>query len=99
MNWHPASYFLWSSMPDEKLFQKASTNELSEDGLRDETLRLLADPKAVAFVEHFTDHWLRIDTLGAMPPDPKAFESYYKDRLETFFKQETRLFFTIYPAK
>ena len=29
-----------------------------------------------------------------MPPDPKAFESYYKDRLETFFKQETRLFFT-----
>ena len=88
------SYFLWSSMPDEKLFQKASTKELSEDGLRDETLRLLADPKAVAFVEHFTDHWLRIDTLGAMPPDPKAFESYYKDRLETFFKQETRRFFT-----
>ena len=28
-----------------------------------------------------------------MPPDSKAFESYYKDRLEIFFKKETRLFF------
>ena len=49
--------------------------------------------KSDAFVEHFTDTWLRINTLGSMPPDPKAFETYYRDRLEELFKKETRLFF------
>ena len=87
------SYFLWSSMPDALLTEKANAGELKEKELTTETQRMLADPKAAALIEHFTDHWLRIDTLGAMPPDPKAFETYYKDRLEIFFKQETRLFF------
>jgi mono/diheme cytochrome c family protein len=87
------SYFLWSSMPDEKLTSAASVGGLSGKQLTNEAERLLTDSKSDAFIEHFTDHWLRIDTLGAMPPDPKTFETYYKDRLETFFKQETRLFF------
>ncbi|MGI9444142.1 MAG: DUF1592 domain-containing protein, partial [Rubripirellula sp.] len=87
------SYFLWSSMPDETLAAKATAGNLTGKQLNAETQRMLADPKAEAFIEHFTDHWLRIDTLGAMPPDPKAFGAYYKDRLEIFFKQETRLFF------
>ncbi len=80
-------------MPDETLTEKANTGSLTGNELSAETQRMLANPKAEAFVEHFTDHWLRIDTLGEMPPDPKAFEAYYKDRLEIFFKQETRLFF------
>lgn len=87
------SYFLWSSMPDEHLTKKADAGDLGNHNLTTETERMLAIPKAEAFVEHFTDHWLGIDTLGSMPPDPKAFDRYYKDRLETFFKQETRLFF------
>ena len=49
--------------------------------------------KSDDFVEHFTDTWLRINTLGSMPPDPKAFEAYYRDRLAELFKRETRLFF------
>ncbi|OUW87967.1 MAG: hypothetical protein CBD74_01110 [Saprospirales bacterium TMED214] len=87
------SYFLWSSMPDETLAEKANAGILTGHQRNVEIQRMLADPKADAFIEHFTDHWLRIDTLGAMPPDPKAFEVYYKNRLEAFFKQETRLFF------
>ena len=87
------SYFLWSSMPDQNLTEKADTGKLTHHELTIETKRMLADPKADAFIEHFTDHWLRIDTLGSMPPDPKAFDTYYKDRLEIAFKQETRLFF------
>ncbi|MDV6031505.1 MAG: DUF1587 domain-containing protein [Phycisphaera sp. RhM] len=55
--------------------------------------RMLGDEKSQAFVEHFTDTWLRINTLGSMPPDPKAFEQYYKDRLQECYKTETRLFF------
>ncbi|MGI9473797.1 MAG: DUF1592 domain-containing protein [Rubripirellula sp.] len=88
------SYFLWSSMPDAELIDSASTGELvKEEVIRQQVERMLRDPKASAFVEHFTDHWLRIDKLGSMPPAPKTFDTYYKDRLETFFKQETREFF------
>ena len=88
------SYFLWSTMPDAKLFAAASSGNLdSEIGLKAVVDRMLRDKKAEAFVEHFTDNWLRINTLGSMPPDSKAFESYYRDRLQDFFKKETRLFF------
>ena len=88
------SYFLWSSMPDDALTLAASTGKLdTPDGLTAEIDRMLRDVRSKAFVEHFTDTWLRINTLGAMPPDPKAFGAYYRDRLEELFKTETRLFF------
>ena len=89
------SYFLWSSMPDDELRTVAASGKLdSADGLRTEADRLLCDDKASAFVEHFTDTWLRLNTLGQMPPDPKAFEAYYRDRLANLFKTETRMFFS-----
>ena len=88
------SYFLWSSMPDAELLSAAESGRLSRpDELTSQVDRMLRDEKARAFVKHFTDSWLRINILGSMPPDLKAFGSYYDDRLETFFKQETRLFF------
>lgn len=88
------SYFLWSSMPDDRLMSAAASGELdTPEGLTFQVERMLQDDKADAFVEHFTDTWLRINTLGSMPPDPKAFGAYYRDRLEELFKTETRLFF------
>jgi len=88
------SYFLWSSMPDSELISAAESGRLSNrDELTSQVNRMLRDEKARAFVEHFTGSWLRINILGSMPPDLKTFGSYYDDRLETFFKQETRLFF------
>lgn len=87
------SYFLWSSMPDRQLIAAAESGQLSSaDGLADQVHRMLNDAKAGAFVEHFSDTWLHINTLGSMPPDPKAFESYYRDRLEELFRKETRSF-------
>ena len=88
------SYFLWSSLPDEELATAATSGELANDNvLKAQVLRMLQDSKADAFVQHFTDTWLRINTLGSMPPDPKAFEAYYRDRLEELFKTETAMFF------
>ena len=88
------SYFLWSTMPDAELSSVASSGEFNGSTmLAAEADRMLRDDKSHAFVEHFTDSWLRLNMLGSMPPDPKAFESYYDDRLEDFFKKETRLFF------
>ncbi len=88
------SYFLWSSLPDEELTESATSGKLADPvELKAQVNRMLRDDRANAFTEHFTDTWLRINTLGSMPPDPKAFESYYRDRLEELFKTETRLFF------
>ncbi|MEO2013207.1 MAG: DUF1592 domain-containing protein [Fuerstiella sp.] len=88
------SYFLSGTMPDVELAAIADSGKLNKDKTFTAQIdRLLRDDKARAFVEHFTDSWLRINTLGSMPPDLKAFGSYYDDRLEAAFKEETRLFF------
>ncbi len=52
------SYFLWSSLPDEELFELARAGKLREQ-LRPQIDRLLADDKAQRFVRNFVGQWLR----------------------------------------
>ncbi|MAR11627.1 MAG: hypothetical protein CL681_16920 [Blastopirellula sp.] len=88
------SYFLWSSLPDRQLLEAAEAGKLDDpDVLAAQVDRMLGDAKAAEFVQHFTDTWLRLNTLGSMPPDLKTFQAYYANRLESMFQQETRLFF------
>ena len=88
------SYFLWSSMPDDALFALAEKGELKNPKTIElQVRRMLADEKAKSFVDRFTDTWLRLNTLGSMPPDEKMFRSYYQFELEPLMKTETRLFF------
>jgi hypothetical protein len=88
------SYFLWSSMPDETLFRLAENKRLQQpEVLKAQVDRMLRDEKAHAFVERFTDAWLRLNTLGSMLPDEKEFENYYAQRLEQAMREETRKFF------
>lgn len=88
------SYFLWSSMPDETLFRLAEDKQLQQpEILQTQVDRMLRDDKAGAFVERFTDAWLRLNTLGSMLPDEKEFENYYAQRLEQAMRVETRKYF------
>ncbi len=87
------SYFLWSSMPDEELFQLAASGELLEsDVLSQQLERMLSDSKSAAFVHGFLDSWLTLRELGATPPDRGAFEEYYHYDLGTAMLEETRRF-------
>lgn len=52
------SYFLWSSLPDEELFELARSGKLREQ-LRPQIDRLLADERAQRFVRNFVGQWLR----------------------------------------
>lgn len=70
------SYFLWSSMPDEKLFDAASKGQLTGDGLEDQVDRMLADPKIDRFVDDFPRQWLQLHRLGMFPPDGKLYPDY-----------------------
>ena len=56
-------------------------------------MRLLADPKAAAFLDQFTSRWLELYKIGSMPPSPKDFQQYYVDGLGKAMKTEARLFF------
>jgi hypothetical protein len=53
------SYFLWSSMPDDKLRAAAADGSLSKPEVLDrEVKRMLKDPKAVALAREFGGQWL-----------------------------------------
>ena len=53
------SYFLWSTMPDQELFQLAEVGEL-RDQLSTQVARMLRDPKSGEFVENFVGQWLQV---------------------------------------
>lgn len=59
------SYFLWSAPPDDGLLSLASHGRLSEpDVLRQQTSRLLRDPRSDRFVRGFVHQWLGLARLG-----------------------------------
>jgi len=87
------SYFLTSTMPDDRLRSLADQGKLSDpETRRAETKRLLASQSSRAFVTDFLDSWLNLRALGSMPPDPKDSQVYYAAGLEPEMKQETQLF-------
>ncbi len=69
------SYFLWSSMPDDLLFDLAAQGKLHEPEVLDgQVRRMLADPKARALAKNFGGQWLRVNTLSTIDgPDPSVF--------------------------
>ncbi len=85
------SYFLWSSMPDDQLFDLAAKKQLRAN-LDGQVKRMLADPKASALVRNFAMQWLQIQRLAWIAPDGQLFPSF-NDRLRAAMLKETELFF------
>lgn len=87
------SYFLWSSMPDRELMQLADTDEINSPAvLRQQTRRMLDDPRSDALVQGFLGSWLGLRQLGATPPDRSDFREFYHYDLDTAMRRETFLF-------
>jgi len=88
------SYFLWSSPPDETLFDLAKAAKLGErEVLRAQVERLLADPRAERFVLNFTGQWLGLRNIDLTTPDKKLYPEY-DDALQDAMLKETRMFFS-----
>ena len=86
------SYFLWTSMPDQVLFEVAADGSLTEPQvLRAQVQRMLADPKAEALVLNFVGQWLQIRNMETVEPDPEVFPQF-DDTLRAAMRQETELF-------
>ena len=87
------SYFLWSSLPDEKLRGLARRGELQKpDVLRAQVERMLADPKSKRFVESFTGQWLRLYDIDFTVPDRNLYPEY-DQLLRQSMLDETHAFF------
>lgn len=87
------SYFLWSSMPDQQLFELASQSRLSSaDVLTEQVDRMLRDPKAREFVENFAGQWLSVRDFGSVMPAENLYRDYDLE-LEESSKHEVFEFF------
>ena len=86
------SYFLWASMPDEELLQKAESKSLRKPGVVEaQVRRMLADNKADNLVDNFAAQWLQLRILGRTKPDPARFPTV-DDELLDAMRRETNLF-------
>lgn len=88
------SYFLWSSMPDERLLALAAQGKLkAPETLQAETKRMLKDPKAKALADNFAGQWLQLRKISVVQPDTGRFPTF-DEALRQSMKAETETFFT-----
>jgi mono/diheme cytochrome c family protein len=87
------SFFLWSSIPDDRLLEAAERGRLSDPAvLEAEVRRMLADPRAEALTTNFASQWLYLRNLAAAVPNLRLFPDF-DDNLRQAFRRETELFF------
>ena len=88
------SFFLWSSIPDEKLLDLAAAGRLRDPAvLAAQTQRMIEDERADALVENFTGQWLQLRNLEAkVVPDLIMFPDF-DDNIRKGFRKETEEFF------
>jgi len=87
------SYFLWNSTPDEVLLDLARHGRLRDAKvLREQTERLLNDPKSGRFVADFVKQWLGLRAIDDTSPDRNLYPEY-DDFLKISSVMETEGFF------
>ena len=87
------SFFLWSSIPDDELLALATAGTLHDPVvLRQQTLRMLGDPKSHSLVTNFAGQWLQLRNVRNILPNSDDFPDF-DDNLRQAFQHETELFF------
>jgi mono/diheme cytochrome c family protein len=88
------SFFLWSSIPDQRLMDLAVAGKLRQPGvLAAQVRRMIADDRANALVSNFVGQWLQLRNLESkVAPDLLMFPDF-DDNIRKAFRRETELFF------
>ena len=88
------SFFLWSSIPDDRLVTLASTGRLHEPTvLAAEVRRMVKDQRADALVSNFAGQWLQLRNLESkVKPDLLSFPDF-DDNIRDGFRRETEMLF------
>ena len=89
------SYFLWSTMPDERLFRLASEGRLQDEALLTaEVARMLDDPRSRVFADTFIGQWLGTkDVGGRVAPTVNAVQHFYTPEIAKDMREEPVLLF------
>ncbi|MBL8819508.1 MAG: DUF1592 domain-containing protein [Planctomyces sp.] len=87
------SYFLWSTMPDDRLLELANAGTLREN-LDGEVDRMLADRRAQRFSEQFTDQWLSLNVVDNIAVNRERYPDF-DDRLKSDLCDETHQMFEV----
>ena len=86
------SFFLWSSIPDDKLLEEAARGKLNDPAILEQQVRrMLADARATTLVTVFADQWLFLRNMRMVAPDPRRFPEF-DENLRQAFQRETKLF-------
>ena len=88
------SYFLWNSLPDDTLFELARQGKLRDPGVRrEQTHRMLQDPKSQRFAQDYVYQWLDLEKLEIVEPDLSIFSVDEFDLVRNQIKEEPVEFF------
>ncbi len=86
------SYFLWSTMPDESLMKRAANGTLHESlVLTEEVERMLADERAMRFIDQFAEQWLSLNRIDNVAIDKEKFPQF-QESLKAEMCKETKSF-------
>ena len=86
------SFFLWSSIPDDRLIDLAAQNKLHEPAvLEQQVRRMLADPRSDQMVLNFVGQWLNMRSMQTFFPIPGLFPDF-DDNLRNAMRKEVELF-------
>ena len=86
------SFFLWSSIPDDELLDRAIDGTLGDpEVLEAQVRRMLADGRSRALVDNFAEQWLYLRDVEAKEPDPGFFPGF-DENLRQAFQRETEIF-------
>lgn len=87
------SYFLWSTMPDDKLIELAAQGKLRDlNVLNEQVARMLRDPRSSRFVEQFTEQWLHLNVVDSVAVS-RDFHPKFDDELKADMRGETHALF------
>jgi cytochrome c553 len=92
------SYFLWNTLPDDRLIKLASEGKLKDASVRSaEALRMLEDPRSQRFVTDFTEQWLELHKIDVVNPQAEILKYTFKGftDLRPFMGQESIEFFKV----
>ena len=85
------SYFLWSTLPDERLMELA-TNANLRTNLNAEVDRMLDDPRSQRLVKQFTEQWLKLNLVENVAVNKTRYPGF-DDRLKSDMCTETQSMF------
>ncbi len=92
------SYFLWNTLPDDRLIKLAAEGKLKDPSVRSaEALRMLEDPKSQRFVTDFSEQWLQLHKIDVVNPQTDLLKITFNGftEIRPFMRQESIEFFKV----